>query len=74
MGRNQHVVPNKKGGWDVKAEGAERATKNLPTQQEAVEAARQIARNQRSELVVHGKDGRIRARDSYGRDPYPPKG
>ncbi len=74
MGRNQHVVPSKKGGWDVKAEGAKGATKNLPTQREAVEVARQFARNQRTELVVHGKDGRIRARDSYGRDPYPPKG
>ncbi len=74
MGRNQHVVPSRKGGWDVKAEGAARATKNLPTQVEAVEVAREIARNQKSELVVHNRHGRIRARDSYGRDPYPPKG
>ena len=74
MRRNQHVVPNKKGGWDVKAEGAGRATKNLPTQQEAVKWARQYAQNQETELIVHNRHGRIRARDSYGRDPYPPKG
>ena len=33
-----------------------------------------IARNQHTEVYIHGRDGRIRERDSYGNDPYPPKG
>ncbi|MGV1759052.1 DUF2188 domain-containing protein [Rhizobium sp. A22-96] len=71
--RNQHVVPHQN-GWAVKGAGAERATKVTATQQEAIAAARDIARNQQSELLIHGENGRIRARDSYGNDPFPPKG
>jgi hypothetical protein len=44
------------------------------TQQQAFDAARQIARNQQSELVIHRPDGRIRDKNSYGHDPFPPKG
>ena len=40
----------------------------------AIAAAREIARNQKSELVIHGRDGRIREKDSYGNDSFPPKG
>lgn len=69
----QHVVPNA-GGWSVKRAGATRATSIHATQSEAVKAATQIARNQGTELYVHGKDGRIRERNSYGKDKHPPKG
>ncbi|WFU02088.1 DUF2188 domain-containing protein [Rhizobium sp. CB3171] len=71
--RDQHVVPHQN-GWAVKGAGAERATKVTTTQQEAIAVAREIARNQQSELLIHGENGRIRARDSYGNDPFPPKG
>lgn len=40
----------------------------------SIARAREIARNQESELFIHGKNGRIRERDSYGNDPHPPKG
>jgi hypothetical protein len=73
MSKNQHVVPND-GGWGVRGEGNHRLTSVHTTQREAIDAARDIARNQHSELFVHGRDGQIRARDSYGNDPYPPKG
>ncbi|MBL1639252.1 DUF2188 domain-containing protein, partial [Klebsiella pneumoniae] len=43
-------------------------------QQEAIDAARSISRNQESELVIHRPNGQIRDRDSYGKDPFPPKG
>ena len=69
----QHVVPNA-GEWSVKRAGALRATSTHATQSDAVKAATQIARNQGTELYVHGKDGRIRERNSYGKDPHPPKG
>ena len=73
MGKNQHVVPHA-GGWAVRGAGNERATSVHPTQSEAIGAARDIARNQQSELLIHGRNGQIRERDSFGNDPYPPKG
>lgn len=73
MGKNQHVVP-KDGKWQVIGEGNEKATATFDTQTEAIEKAREIAINQESEVVIHGKDGKIREKNSYGNDPYPPKG
>lgn len=70
--RNQHVVPAKD-GWAVKGAGAQKATKVFDTQREAIAAARQIAVSQRSELLIHGKNGKIRDKNTYGRDPHPPK-
>lgn len=70
---NQHVVPNRNGGWDVKGAGNTRATKHTDTQQEAIRIAKNIARNQHSEAVIHGRDGKIRDKDSYGNDPCPPR-
>jgi uncharacterized protein YdaT len=73
MKKNQHVVPHGK-GWAVKGEGNEKYTKILPTQNEAIEIARKIAINKESELIVHGKNGRIRQKDSFGNDPENIKG
>lgn len=69
---NQHVVPNN-GQWQVKRQGSEKATKNFETQKQAIDYGRSIAIRQQSELVIHGRDGRIRDKDSYGNDPCPPK-
>lgn len=74
MNKNQHVTRHSSGGWQVKGAGNSRATVRTSTQQEAIKIARSIAINQRSELIIHGTDGRIRAKDSFGRDPYPPRG
>lgn len=60
-------------GWIIRKEGSSRATSMHKTQRDAVEAAREIARNQNTELVIHGRDGRIRERDSYASDPMPPR-
>jgi len=72
-GKNQHVVPHGD-DWAVKGAGNSKATSVHSTQEGAIEKARDIARNQQSELLIHGSNGRIRERDSYGNDPYPPKG
>jgi len=72
MGTNQHVV-RRPDGWAVRGEGNARDTSHHPTQHDAIDAAREIAQHQRSEVVIHGRDGRIRDRDSYGRDPFPPR-
>ena len=74
MGKNQHVVPHPDGGWQVKGEGNSRATVRTETQKDAINIARDIARNQGSELVIHRSDGTIRDKDSHGRDSFPPKG
>lgn len=73
MGKNQHVVPTDD-GWGVRGEGNERLTSIHDTQAEAEAAAREIAINQRSEVVIHRPDGRIRDTNSYGNDPFPPRG
>lgn len=70
--KNQHVVPLGN-GWAVKGEGNTRFTIITDIKKDAVEAAREIARNNHSELVIHGRDGRIQDKDSYGNDPNPPK-
>ena len=71
--KGQHVVPrNKK--WAVRKSGSDKATKIFDTRKEAIVQGRKIARNQGTELYIHGRDGRIRDRDSYGQDSHPPKG
>ena len=72
-GRNQHVVPHN-GGWAVRGAGASRVSSTHSTQSAATTAARSTAQRQQSELLIHGRNGQIRARDSYGNDPFPPKG
>lgn len=73
MGKNQHAVPHGD-QWAVKGAGNSKATRVVPTQAEAVKIARDIARNQGAELFIHRPNGQIRDRDSYGHDPFPPKG
>lgn len=74
MGKNQHVTRHPNGGWQVKGAGNSRATIRTETQAQAIEKGRTIAKNQGSELCVHGRDGKIREKNSYGNDPFPPKG
>ncbi len=74
MGKNQHVTPHPKGGWQVKGVGNSRATVRTSTQKQAVDIARRIATNQQSELLIHRATGEIRQKNSYGNDPCPPKG
>jgi len=70
--KNQHIVPNN-GKWSVKGEGNSKATSTHETKTEAVKAGTEIAKNQKAELVIHGRNGRIQDKDSYGNDPCPPK-
>ena len=74
MAKSHHVVPNPKGGWDVKVSGGEKAIKHTDTKQHAVDVAREISQNQKTELVIHNKDGQISHKDSHGHDPKNIKG
>ena len=71
--KNQHVVP-RESKWAVRKTGSEKVTRHFDTQKEAIDAARGLARRQRSEVFIHGRDGRIRERNSYGKDDIPPIG
>ncbi len=70
--KNVHVVPHD-GNWAVRTDGSKRPGSVHDTQQQAIDRGRDIAKNNKSELVTHGKDGKIRDSDSYGNDPCPPK-
>jgi hypothetical protein len=68
-----HVVSSDK-GWRVEIEGSARPRSTHGTQAEAAKAARKIARKNSSELLIHGRDGKIRERNTYGKDPRQIKG
>lgn len=72
-GKDQWVVP-RDGEWAVRGAGNSRDTGHFTTQQEAINAAREIAQNQNSEMFIQNRHGRIRERNTYGHDPHPPKG
>lgn len=70
---SKHVVPSSSGGWAVRNAGAVRASRIFDTQAEAVKFGRDAAKKVQAEFYVHGRDGTIKERNSYGRDPFPPK-
>lgn len=72
MGKNQWVSPDEN-GWKVHGEGNQKSTKKFDRQSDAIKYAKNIAQNQESELIIQGKNGRIRSKDSYGNDPCPPR-
>lgn len=67
-GKGQHVVPNK-GKWSVRTAGATRASGTFETQREAIASAREKAQRQGGELYIHGRDGRIRERETPPKTP-----
>jgi len=68
-----HVVSRSDGGWSVRKTGESRASRVFNSRSDAISFARGMAKNARGEIVIHGRDGRIRDRDSYGNDPCPPR-
>jgi len=73
MSKNQHVVPHNS-EWAVLGAGNKRVTSQHHTQEQAIKAARSIAINRQSEVIIHGTNGRIREKNSYGKDSFPPRG
>jgi hypothetical protein len=60
--------------YSIREEGVRRRVVRGVSQRTAIRIARLIAQQNRSELVIQAASGRIRARDSHGSDPFPPKG
>lgn len=61
---NQHVVPHEE-GWAVKGAGNERYTGVYTYQRDAIDRAKEIARNYGSTVIIHGEDGKVRDSISY---------
>lgn len=59
----------------MKEENASRASSSHDTKAEAVDRAKELAKNQElGQVVIHKKDMTIQTEHTYGKDPYPPKG
>ena len=72
--RNVHTVQLPDGHWGNKIEGNRIALDNHRTQAQANAAGKNLAQAMRVEHLIHGRDGQIRERNSYGNDPFPPRG
>lgn len=70
---NLHVVKYQK-SWVVKQEKSSQPLSRHHTQENAIERASGIARSNNLEVFIHDRHGRIRERNSFGNDPFPPKG
>jgi predicted RNase H-like HicB family nuclease len=69
------TICRKPGGWAEKRNDATRAAGIYKTQEEAIEAARETLNKQGGgELIVIGRNGRIRSKDTIAptHDPQPP--
>lgn len=71
--KNIHVTHRKNGDWAVIGSGDKRASSLHKTQEAAIKAGTPLAKSNRSELVIHNRENKIRDKDSYGGDPNPPK-
>ncbi len=69
------MTPGTDGGWKVKEENASKALSKHDTKDDAVNRAKEVAKNQDlGQVVIHKQDGTIQTEHTYGKDPYPPKG
>ncbi len=65
-----HVIPSGNGSWEVRSNVSDR-TVVRSNKGEAVKDGRHLAKKSASELYIHGRDGRIQERNSYGNAPVP---
>ena len=68
-----HVSPLKD-GWVVRKVESSGSSKIFVNKEDAIKFGTKVAKNKKTELIIHGRDGRIRERNSYVRDSYPPRG
>lgn len=71
VAKPHHVLPGDSGGWIVKREGAERASRRFGTLRDAVVWGRSVADRQRTELVVHWPREMLRRKPSVHVIPFP---
>jgi hypothetical protein len=73
MDKDYHVIAGMNGGWKVIRRGSSRAAKTFKTQDEAIDYGKAISHNHRTDLIIHGPDGRLQKRESYLTDPQATK-
>lgn len=74
MSDNYWTHPRPDGKWGSKKEGASRDSRVFDTQKESWDYSRSQAKDGSGEAYLQNKQGQIRERNSYGNDPFPPKG
>lgn len=73
-GGDVHTTPNPGGSGWVNSVGGHSTGVAHRTQEAAIDAGRRIAIANESEHFIHGRNGQIRERNTYGTDPFPPRG
>lgn len=63
--KNQHVTMSKDGKWAVKSSGASKASKLFSRKADAVAYGKNKAKSNKTDLIIHSKDGMIKERRSY---------
>ena len=69
-----HVIRGNNGGWQVRVEGKTRAQSIHTAKRKPRRSAKRSARRNKSERLIHGRDGRIRDRSTFGHDPRRTRG
>lgn len=72
-GKDIHTVQNQDGKWVNKQDGQQIGPAHS-TQEKAIDQGRDLAKVSRVDHSIHGRDGKIREKNSYGPDKFPPKG
>jgi len=67
-GGDYRVTRTPGGDWKLRQDGAKRSVGLFDTQREAIERGKEVAESARRDLVVHGENGKIRSKDSYGNE------
>ena len=58
--KSHHVVPSSKRGWSVRKGGSLKASKTFDNKKDAINYARKVSKNQKSELVIHKRNIGVR--------------
>lgn len=71
--KNIHVTKHPD-GWQAKEAKSDYPLAVFQKQSDAIKLGTTFAKANSSELFVHGRDGKIRERNTFGNDPFPPLG
>lgn len=74
MSKKNIYVVRKEEHWATRTAGSSKPGKVYDTQKEAIDAGKEQAIRNNSELIIQGKDGKFREKNSYGSDPRQTKG
>ena len=73
--KNIHTTyDSSKHTWKTLVEGQSKPIKTARTKKRAMKNSVVEAKRRSVEHIIHNRDGKISEKDSYGNDPFPPKG